>query len=684
MCTLSALKCPLCAQPNFANIEALRISLIKAANGPLACPICQELILGLDKLTIHLFSHTNDVPIEIPSGSTKTESFGLTDTNRTKIDQIVKMTPLNSEIKLKADYFANSSLIKLTSEENKTNTRHLIRDELKVVEKLNLNSSCNVLPAESNTIPNKMSDNNISICDICEFTFRDKELLDLHFRLVHENSDLGTNGIPFAEPAFKCHLCAKKFKMKGSLRVHLKVVHQMCLPYMSNSPKLSICDRIRQRGTNIGKTGNKIMHCLAQTVKKDNSCTKMLCPSVIKPMQQQQSPTTHQVTNAFSCGTLALLPTSKVTSEKLVHAVSGATLNSNVLFVVNTNQDALPNQESRPLVSNGTTESKLIVNGEKDLFDLKQKNTTENTKIWKCNECAKAFTTKYFLKKHKRLHTGEMPYTCEICARTFTFQQSYHKHLLYHNNEKPHVCSTCGRAFKELSTLHNHERIHSGEKPFKCEICGKCFRQRVSFLVHTRIHTGIMPYRCDTCQKSFRYKVSQRTHKCQEAQCTPNKNVVENNYIKSLPEQTTDEISESFIKEFLDNTTVNMSDPQNLPADAEITVITNTERNCNGHGDEELLTKTIDDIIIESCNKMGIDVQPVHTTDDTGVLLCGNDCNSTTQKLQNMRLYSPQFETSIPDSGGDNTDNLLQQFLWDDMGNNIFSLSGVGVPRVGL
>ncbi|ENN77252.1 hypothetical protein D910_10491 [Dendroctonus ponderosae] len=102
------------------------------------------------------------------------------------------------------------------------------------------------------------------------------------------------------------------------------------------------------------------------------------------------------------------------------------------------------------------------------------------------------FTTKYFLKKHKRLHTGrlgspssaalfarkcpfagEMPYSCTICNKSFTFQQSYHKHMLYHSSEKPYVCNECGRAFKEHSTLQNHARIHSGERPFGCDICGK-------------------------------------------------------------------------------------------------------------------------------------------------------------------------------------------------------------------
>ncbi|CAL4122397.1 unnamed protein product [Meganyctiphanes norvegica] len=145
----------------------------------------------------------------------------------------------------------------------------------------------------------------------------------------------------------------------------------------------------------------------------------------------------------------------------------------------------------------------------------KDQEAIKDWKQWECDICKKSFTTKYFLKKHKRLHTGETPYSCAECGKTFTFQQSYHKHVLYHSDDKPHQCSHCGRCFKEMSTLHNHVRIHTGEKPFACETCGKAFRQRVSYLVHQRIHTGEMPYHCEACDRSFRYKVSLRSHKCE-------------------------------------------------------------------------------------------------------------------------------------------------------------------------
>lgn len=326
--------CPVCCETHFKDFNLLRDTLVEVTTKIIPCPICNEKLSGLDKFTIHLFTHKNDTP-------------QIFNENNQKQEIKIQHNNENSEI------LSNAAIL---SEENFVISENcLINNEL----------SGNKSPIRE-TDPIR--------CDICNITFSDTNILEMHKNLLH------TNG-------FSCHLCHKRFKMQGSLMVHMRVAH----------------------------------YGFGNTVRQSQD-------------EKLDSP--------------------------------------------------------------------------------KGNNSTIDNKQWECEVCLKKFTTKYFLKKHKRLHTGEMPYVCTLCGKSFTFQQSYHKHMLYHSENKPHTCNECGRSFKELSTLHNHQRIHSGERPFACETCGKCFRQRVSYLVHRRIHTGAMPYRCTSCDKRFRYKVSQRTHKC--------------------------------------------------------------------------------------------------------------------------------------------------------------------------
>lgn len=335
--------CPVCCEAHFDNITVLRNTLIAVTTKQISCPLCNEQLSGLDKFTIHLFTHTETLSVNLPTH---------------------KQT---NEISEEPSRNCNSFMV--TSELSILSPIVITQSEVDTV-----SFGLNDYNSKKNQIP--QSELDPIRCDICNITFSDTNILDMHKNLLH------TNG-------FSCHLCHKRFKMQGSLMVHMRVAHYGF-------------------GNNNGTKCNK-----DDKSSKQKTCT-----------------------------------------------------------------------------------------------------TLSDNKQWECEVCLKKFTTKYFLKKHKRLHTGEMPYVCSLCGKSFTFQQSYHKHMLYHSEDKPHTCNECGRSFKELSTLHNHQRIHSGERPFACETCGKCFRQRVSYLVHRRIHTGAMPYRCTSCDKRFRYKVSQRTHKC--------------------------------------------------------------------------------------------------------------------------------------------------------------------------
>lgn len=396
MCSMSVL-CPLCAVPSFNSIDALQQRLIKAANGPLSCPFpqCKDQFLGLDKLTIHLFSHTS-----------------LMNASETSVPAAAVIAPVAPVVPVSSISSTTQSITAPTKRRGKKSRPKAAVEPAPILVPI---------PAPVPTTPPAR-------CDICEFSFRNDELRNIHFRLVHENADGSMKQEPGQQQdPYKCHLCSKTFRMKGSLRVHLKVLHTKggVLSNSSNSGGTASC---QAAGSSSGTNGS---------VSINNPKPKIsIC-------------------------------------DRIRHKEATASSNANGNSVANAGNATGGGNGNQPYALSGAIgmlKQEIITPTDAATTTAEYGSTPKN---WECDVCTKLFTTKYFLKKHKRLHTGEMPYTCQFCARTFTFQQSYHKHLLYHSEVKPHACTICGRAFKELSTLHNHQRIHSGEKPFKCEVCGK-------------------------------------------------------------------------------------------------------------------------------------------------------------------------------------------------------------------
>ncbi|XP_006564285.2 zinc finger protein 484 [Apis mellifera] len=553
------LACPLCAQPSFLTLDALRTGLISVATRPLTCPVCNEVLLGIDKLTIHLFSHTINL-----SNNNTIESL--------KHTNIVPSTYNSSTINnLENTIFQDWNVSKIEITDSNKFSQNILNIQNNSISSQSLhtknespvfNSEVSINQNQLNHAPQITSLQN-SICENKETnTFQKNKEVELQKdsqQILQETMKLNYATQYFTNQNIRHINYMQNYpetdygnvqtyknwmqnqqqnenvtdKIEKSQENNESHNNEMTLNKFSSYTNISL-----QKANNKDVQENLYITCNEN--QNENLKQKEILPQLklIKTLSSTKQKTERcnicgfhfpdhnilllhkQLVHMINEKDLNIIPENllknyschlcskifKMRGSLMVHmrvAHMGCNLGSlakdeQIEFIFNENKYNCP------------TCGKKFKKEQHVMQHLK----THEAKQWECDICSKMFTTKYFLKKHKRLHSGEMPYKCNICNKTFTFQQSYHKHRLYHKDDKPHTCTTCGRSFKELSTLHNHERIHTGEKPFACETCGKCFRQRVSYLVHRRIHTGVMPYKCTICGKNFRYKVSQRTHKC--------------------------------------------------------------------------------------------------------------------------------------------------------------------------
>ena len=85
-----------------------------------------------------------------------------------------------------------------------------------------------------------------------------------------------------------------------------------------------------------------------------------------------------------------------------------------------------------------------------------------------------------------RLPDGSQRYICLVCEKMYTSRYNIRMHMNLHTGNNVHTCTFCGRRFAHKHVYESHVRTHTGERPFACEKCDRKFGDRSNCASHMK------------------------------------------------------------------------------------------------------------------------------------------------------------------------------------------------------
>ena len=327
------------------------------------------------------------------------------------------------------------------------------------------------------------------MCMECDQSFRTARSLKAHLRSHRDDR------------RYQCSECGKWFRRASGRNEHIRNVHQ--------GLKAHQCDRCPRAFS----TSNALkLHIMGHTNERPHACDK--CPKRFKNVtllnlhirnvhEGQRSYLCDRCPQAFTTLSGLRLHTKRHTNETHSSESNDVAVEYIEAQLINDKLGSKP--EDQPQKGDLQKASKLCtVCGE--LFQgLKAHMRLHRRPNYECPDCGRTFAQKYYLSKHRHVHSTEKSFLCMNCGRGFKAAGGLKAHMRSHSDDRHYQCNECGKFFRRSSGRNEHVRnVHQGLKAHQCDRCPRAFSTSNALKLHIMGHTNERPHACDKCPKRFK------------------------------------------------------------------------------------------------------------------------------------------------------------------------------------
>ena len=167
-----------------------------------------------------------------------------------------------------------------------------------------------------------------------------------------------------------------------------------------------------------------------------------------------------------------------------------------------------------------TKKNLLRHTSQKHANKIESDKTNNESELYQCDGCHKAFQTKRKLSDHKRYHNttqhnkkvSETKFVCKECHAEFLNKNNLHSHNR-RVHIKPFSCKECDYRAAAAWILRNHKQYHHGEVQFNCDQCSFVVKGEFQLNAHIKRVHSTDTYECDVCKRILSSKETLRRHK---------------------------------------------------------------------------------------------------------------------------------------------------------------------------